>query len=68
MLSQIIFVIVFLKRRYVFLKNLKLVLGIRRVTRNSLTFFTVIQKQKTKTFKLQLFASPEILETYCKQE
>ena len=34
-------------------------MGIKRVTRNILTFFTVIQKQEiTKTIKLEFFASP----------
>ena len=68
---KIIFVIVFLpqKVRYSFLKNLKLALGIKRVTRNSLTFLTVIKKKEiTKTIKLQLFVSPGKLKRYCKQK
>ena len=43
---KIIFQTVFLEIRRSFLNNLKLALGINRVTRNS-PFFTVIQKQKT---------------------
>ena len=42
---------------------------LKRVTRNSRTFFTVIQNQETtKTIDYHFFASPEKLERYCKQE
>ena len=54
---KIIFLIVFVKIYYPFLKNLKLALGIQSVTRNSLTFFHVIQKQKTKINGSGYFAS-----------
>ena len=37
--KNIMFVIVFLKKRNSFLNNLILALGIKRVTRNSPTFF-----------------------------
>ena len=41
----------------------------KRVTRNSSTFFTVIQKQEiTKTINYNFFGSPGKLERYCVQE
>ena len=53
--------------RNTLLENLKLALGIKRVTRNSPKFFTVIQKQETtKTINYTVFASPGQLERYCK--
>ena len=46
-----------------------LALGIKRVTRNSPTFLTVIQKlQTTKTINYNFFATPEKLKRYCKQK
>ena len=66
---KIIFVIVFLEIRDSFLKNLILGSGIKRVTRNSPTFFSVIQEQETtKTINYNFFASPGKLQRYCKQE
>ena len=44
---KLIFMVVFLEIRYWFQQNFKLALGIKRVTRNSLAFFTVSQKQDT---------------------
>ena len=63
---KIIFMIVLLEIRYSFLKNLKLALGIKRVTCSSLNFLSSLKnkKQQKLLIQLQFVASPEKLEKY----
>ena len=65
------FVIVFLEKRNSFLNNLILALGIKRVTRDSPTFFygnSKTRNNKNYGINYNFFASPEKLKRYCKQE
>ena len=62
------FVIVFLEKRCSFQKNLKLALGIKRVTHNSPAFYRNSKTKNNKNYKLQRFCLFGKFERYRKQE
>ena len=61
----------FARNMLVLSKYLQHASGVKRVSHNNLDFFYCKANKKqetTKTIKRQLFASPEKLERYCKEE